>query len=115
MQDQYQTLLDAAAGGTSVSPKFAVSEGVKQGSIMITTSSAYDGTTGTIALQGSNDDINYQAVLQDDNVTAISATLLVSQNTSFLLKLVLYKFYKLVYTKGNAGAGTVTANFNGKV
>ncbi len=115
MQDQYQTILNAVLGNTSVTTSFSINDGVKQGSIMITTSSAYNGTTGTAVLNGSNDNTNFQAVLQDDNSTAMSFTLTVSQNSTFLLKRVLYKYYQLVYTKGNASAGTLTVNFIGKI
>ena len=115
IQDQYCTLLNLQDAGTSLSPSLTIKNGVKYGSIVITTSSTYNGTTGTIALQGSNDNSNFQAVLQDDNATAMSFTPAASSTYTFLLKAVLFKYYKLVYTKGDASAGTITSNFIGKI
>ena len=117
-QDDQFTFFNGAAGGTNAnSGMLTVAAGVKSGSIMISTNSAYDGTTGTVVLQGSNDGgTTWAGVLQDDNATAMSFTLAAGANTdTFQLKRVLFKFYRLVYTAGNATLGTVTANYVGKI
>lgn len=113
--DQYNTLLNAVTAATSVSPSFTVQDGVDSGSIQITTSSTFNGSTSTAVLKGSNDNSNFTQVYQSDGTTAMSFTLAAaSTNYSWLMGRVLYKFYQLVYTKGDATLGTVTANFIGK-
>lgn len=90
-------------------------EGVETGSIIITTPAAFTGTTGTIDLYGSNDGVNFAVVYQDDNVTPMSFTLATGANTySWQIKRTLYKHYRIVYTVGDASAGTILATFIGK-
>ncbi len=79
------------------------------GSLQTITSSNFAGTTGTIALQGSNDGTNFTRVYANDGVTALSQTL-IAASTSYVWELqrVLYQTYRIVYTKGNASAGSIT-------
>lgn len=113
--DYYDTMFAGVAGGTTVTSNASiVADGVKTGSIDIVTNSAYNGTTGTAVLQQSNDNTNWAGVLQDDNVTACSFTLATASTYTWQLKAVLFKYYRIVYTKGDATLGTVTANFIGK-
>ncbi len=115
-QDQYTTVLNGASAASSISPSFRIEDGVKQGSVMVTTSSTYNGTTGTIALKGSNDNSNFQTVLQNDGTTPMSITMATgANNNTFEIERVLYKYYQIVYTKGDATLGTLTGNFNGKI
>ena len=80
------------------------------GSIQIVTSSDFAGTTGTIALKGSNDGVNFSTIYANDGVTALSFTLTAGNNTYvWELGTVLYGTYQLVYTAGNASAGTISA------
>lgn len=114
--DYYCTMFNAADGGTTANSVTAqVSDGVKFGSIDIVTSSSYNGTTGTAVLQQSNDNINWAGVLQDDNTTPMSFTLATNSTYTWQLKAVLFKFYRIVYTKGDTTLGTIIANFVGKV
>jgi hypothetical protein len=109
------TMFNAAAGGTTANSTTAtIADGVKIGSIEIVTNSAYNGTTGTAVLQGSNDNTTFATVKQDDNTTDMSFTLAVSSTYTWYLKAVLFKFYRIVYTKGDATLGTITANLVGK-
>lgn len=113
--DYYCTMFNAAAGGTTANSTTAtVADGVKIGSIEIVTNSAYNGTTGTAVLQGSNDNSTFATVKQDDNTTDMSFTLATNSTYTWYLKAVLFKFYRIVYTKGDATLGTVTANLVGK-
>ncbi len=113
--DYFSTMLPSVPGGTTVtSAASIVADGVKIGSIEIVTNSAYDGTTGTAVLQGSNDNVTYATVKQDDNTTDMSFTLATASTYTWYLKAVLFKYYKIVYTKGNTNTGTVTANMIGK-
>lgn len=112
--DYYCTMFNAAAGGTTANSITAtVADGVKYGSITIITSSAYNGTTGTAVLQGSNDNSTFQGVLQDDNTTAMSFTLATNSTYLWELKIVAFKFYRIVYTKGDSTLGTLTVNMRG--
>lgn len=111
--DQNKTLMNGTSLATTANFDFTIEDGVERGSIHIVTDSDFNGTTSTLALQASNDNSNWAIVYQDDNVTAMSFTLAASSNYSFLLKGVFYQFYRLVYTKGNASAGTAVANFRG--
>ncbi len=113
--NQEVVLFNSAPAATSASNIVVVDNGVLIGSIQIATDSAYNGTTATMALQGSNDNVSYGAILQDDNSTAMSFTLGAASSTyTFILKAVCYKYYKVVYTKGDASAGVLTVNFIGK-
>ena len=113
--DQLYTIFNAIPGGASLtSPAMIVDNGVKIGSIEIVTPSAYNGTTGTAVLQGTNDGVNWAGVLQDDNVTAMSFTLATNSTYTWYLKAVLFKYYRIVFTHGDASAGTVSATFVGK-
>lgn len=112
--DYFSTMLNSASGGTTITTDSStVADGVKYGSITVITNSTYDGTTGTVVLQGSNDNSTFQGVLQDDNTTAMSFTLATNSTYLWELKIVAFKFYRIVYTKGNATIGTVTANMRG--
>lgn len=113
-KDQELIVFNAIPSATSISNIIVGESGVAFGSITNYTSSNFDGTTSTLALQGSNDNIIYGAVLQDDNTTAMSFTLAVSGTYTFILKALEYKYYKLVYTKEDATAGTLTSKFVGK-
>lgn len=107
-------MFNAAAGGTTANSTTAtIADGVKIGSIEIVTSAAYNGTTGTAVLQD-NDNTTFATVKQDDNTTDMSFTLAVSSTYTWYLKAVLFKFYRIVYTKGDATLGTITANLVGK-
>lgn len=113
--DYYSTMLGGIVGGTSVTSKVStVTDGVKIGSIEVVTNSAYDGTSGTVTLQESNDNITFSTVKQDDNTTDMSFTIATNSTYKWYLKAVLAKFYQIVYAHGDATVGTVTANFVGK-
>lgn len=112
-EDQFKTIM-AAPGGTTANFSWTIQDGVKIGSICISTNSAYDGTTGTAVLQACNDNTNWAGVLQDDNSTAMSFTLATASTYTWELKSVSRKYYRIVYTKGNATDGTITADFIGK-
>ncbi len=115
LSDLVWPMLNAVPGGTTVtSDALSMSDGVKFGSIVIATDASYNGTTGTAVLQGSNDGASWPGVLQDDNTTAMSFTLATASTYTWQLKTVLFRFYRIVYTHGDASAGTVTANFVGK-
>lgn len=113
--DYYSTMFNAAPGGTTATSNVSiVDDGVKIGSIEIVTNAAYNGTTGTAVLQGSNDNVTYATVKQDDNSTDMSFTLATASTYTWYLKAVLFKYYKVVYTKGDATLGTITVNMIGK-
>ncbi len=113
--DYFCTMFNSATGGTTANSTTAtVADGVKCGSIQIVTDSAYNGTSGTAVLQASNDNVNFATVKQDDNTTDMSFTLATASIYSWYLKAVLFKFYRISYTKGDASTGTITANFVGK-
>lgn len=116
MQDQFVTIFNAiSATATVASETITVFDSIIQGSIMITTDSGFLGTTGTFVLQASNDNINYATVTQDDNTTAMSYTVSNGANSYVMqLKRILFKYYKVVYTKGDASAGIIVGNFIGK-
>lgn len=113
--DYFSTMFNAALGNvTATSAASNVADGVKIGSIEVETDSNYNGTTGTVVLQGSNDNVKYATVKQDDNTTDMSFTIATNSTYTWYLKAVLFKYYQIVYTKGDASAGTFTANFIGK-
>ncbi|MCC7514534.1 MAG: hypothetical protein IT212_07560 [Bacteroidia bacterium] len=113
--DYYSTMLNGVAGDTTVTSGVStIPNGVKIGSIEIVTNSAYNGTTGTATLQGSNDNSTFATVKQDDNSTDMEFTLATASTYTWYLKAVLFKYYRIAYAKGNASAGTVTANMVGK-
>lgn len=116
IQDQFETIFnDTSAAATVDSQVINTQNNILQGSIQLVTNSAFNGTTSTIALKGSNDNSNWSTVYQDDNVTPATFTMSSGANDyTFSLKRILYRFYKVVYTKGDAAAGTLTANFIGK-
>lgn len=103
------------SGATTTSSPAALQDGIKIGSILNSTSSTYVGTTATIALYGSNDNITYAAVMQDDNVTPCSFTLAAASSTyTWELKAAVFKYYRILYTKGDASVGTITSILAGK-
>lgn len=90
-------------------------DGVESGVIQITTDAAYDGTTGTLALYGSADGVNYGIVYQDDNTTPMSFTPAAGANSlSWLIKRTMYGWYRILYTKGDGTVGVIIARFIGK-
>lgn len=105
---QTSRVMSAADATTSANFTFTPGSG-KTGSIHIITSSTFSGTTGTIALQGSNDGSTWATVYANDGTTALSFTL-TAASTSYVWELenVMYLSYRLVYTKGNTTAGTIT-------
>lgn len=84
------------------------------GSIQIFTNSAFDGTTSTTALEGSNDGgIVWSTVFEDDNVTPLSFTLSAGANSFvWIFKTIAFNKYRIVYTVGDATAGTINAYLN---
>lgn len=114
-EDQYIDLMSvvtAAASSNNDTPLLA--DGLSHGNIQITTSAAFNGTTSTIALQGSNDAVTWSTAYQDDNVTPVSFTPAAASTYNVLLKKIMYRYYRLVYTVGDATLGTVSAIFVGK-
>ncbi len=88
---------------------------VKVGSIVVSTPSTFNGTTTTVTLQASNDNVTWFGVVQDDNTTPMAFTLSSGTNTAeWQLKAVLFRTYRIVYVHGDASAGTWSAVFIGK-
>lgn len=115
LQDQYTDVIKSGTtAATTANFDLNIKDGIKQGSIHIVTDSSFNGTTGTLALKGSNDGENFVTLYADDGTTPLSFTLAVSSQYVFELKRLLYTKYRLVYTKGDASAGSLKANFNGK-
>lgn len=114
-EDYYITLMNAesAAVSNNFSTPF-LPGGLIHGNIQASTSSTFVGTTATLALQASNDGTTWSTVYQDDGTTPVSFTLAASSIYNALLKRLLYRSYRLVYTKGDASAGTITATFLAK-
>lgn len=80
------------------------------GSIQISTSAAFNGSTTTAAIQCSNDGTIWSTLYADDNVTPVTFTLTAGENSYIcLMKAAGFEFYRIVYTKGNATLGTVKA------
>lgn len=89
---------------------FAVTTSARIGSIQIITNSAFDGTTGTVVLEGSNDGTNWIGVFKDDDVTPLSFTLAAGENNyAWIFKTIAFFQYRIVYTVGDATTGTVNA------
>lgn len=83
------------------------------GSVQVSTSTTFIGSTGTVTLQASNDNSVWSQVYADDNTTALSFTLSNGFNIyDWLIKNMFYKYYRILYTPGNASAGTVKAVLN---
>lgn len=113
-QDDQQNIFPIGKlANASLSVVIKPDQGSKQGSMHFITDSSYNGTTGTIALLGSNDNSNFTTVYEDDDTTAMSFTLAASSQYVFQIKRRLFKYYKVVYTKGDASAGTITGDFVG--
>lgn len=112
--DQFATLMNAHSALTTSNFTWPIHDNVDMGSVHIFVSASFVGTTATLALQGSNDNTNFGTVFQNDGTTPVSFTLAASDNKFVDMQRVLYKYYRLVYTAGNASAGTITANFIGK-
>lgn len=80
------------------------------GSIIITTSADFNGTTSTAALKGSNDGVKWADVAGDDGETPVTAALTAADAAYvWQLKAVLFSRYRIVYDKGDATTGTVNA------
>lgn len=110
---QTTTLLSAVTATTSITGVITTNQRVQIISIQTYTSSTYAGTTATMTLKGSNDGINWSTMYADDNVTALSCTLTTGVSTcDWIIKSAVYKYYLVIYTKGNASAGTVTTTVN---
>lgn len=112
--DQFGTLMNAHSATVSSNFTWQVQDGVDSGSVHAIVSSTFVGTTATLALLGSNDNTNFGTVFQNDGITPVSFTLAASDNKFIDMQRVLYKYYRLVYTAGDASAGTITANYIGK-
>lgn len=112
--DQFVTLMDGYIHSTSANFTWTIQDGVKIGSIHIHVSSTFVGTTATILLLGSNDGSNFGTVYRLDETTPVSFTLAANDNKIAELLRVSLKYYRLVYDKGDASAGTIDANFIGK-
>ena len=110
---QTSIIMNSVGANTSGNFSMQMANGRRVGSIQIYTNSAFNGSTGTAALQGSNDGTNWATVYADDNVTALSFTLATGENHyAWVLKTIAFNQYRIVYTKGNASAGTVKAVLN---
>lgn len=107
--DQTEVLTTDAVSTTAVSLPFLIKSGYGSGSVVAVTTSAFNGTTSTLSLKGSIDGITYVQVYMDDDVTALTSTLATNSTYTFLLKKVLFKYYKLVYVVGDATLGTFSA------
>jgi hypothetical protein len=110
---QIQFMSAVTATVTATYPVVSVTSSVNgsAGSVQIKTNSAFNGTTSTAALNGSNDGVIWFPVLQSDGVTAMSYTLTASFNKPFNLVTIQYRLYEIIYTKGDATAGTVSATW----
>jgi len=105
---QAKTIMNDVTAATSLTVAFETPQTATTGSIQNTTSGAFDGTTSTLALQGSNDNVNWSTVFQDDNVTPLSFTLSAGNNSYvWVNKAQVFRYYRVVYTKGDATAGTI--------
>lgn len=115
-KDQMGIMLNAVPANADLTSNYlTMDDGVLIGSIEVTTSATFNGTTSTVTLQGSNDNVTFATVLQDDLTTSMAFTLNAASSTyTWYLKAVLFKYYKIVYAKGDASAGSVSANFIGK-
>lgn len=103
-------IINAVTAGNSANFTYEPGNG-RIGSIVTTTSAAYNGTTGTIKLYGSNDGENFTQLYANDGVTALSFTLGVSGTYVWQIQNVMFLQYQIVYTKGDASAGTITSNY----
>lgn len=113
-KDQIVTLFRSKNMDATVSEIIVPDDSVYQASIIAHTDSTFNGTTSTLSLKVSNDNINYAQAYADDDTTPLTFTLSASSNYSFLLKKVLFRYYKLTYTIGDASAGILDATFIGK-
>lgn len=112
MTDQEGSLWGYSDGASPIENEVACESGDKIGSIVISTNGDYNGTTGTIELLGSNDNDVYTPVLQDDNVTPMAFTLNGPLDfRTFVLKAVVYKYYRVSYLPGDTTNGGVSAVF----
>src|ERR1035437_5532184 len=107
--DQTEVVATSVASTVAISFPFLIKSGYTQGSVVSVTDSTFNGTTSTLSLKGSIDGITYVQVDMDDDVTALTSTLATNSTHTFLLKKVLFKYYKLVYVVGDATLGTFSA------
>ncbi len=110
-QIQFMNAVTATVTATYLVVPVTSSVNGTSGSVQIKTSSTFNGTTSTVALNGSLDGIAWFPVLQNDGVTAMSYTLTASFNKPFNLVTIQYRLYEIIYTKGDATAGTVSATW----
>jgi len=112
-QQPTQTLLAAVTATVSNTGVITTVPRAQIMTIQTYTSSTFTGTTGTVTLKGSNDGVNWSTLYADDNTTALSCTLTTGVSTcDWIIKSAAYHFYLVIYTKGNASAGTVTTTVN---
>ena len=110
---QSATLLTAVTATTSITGVITTAPRVQIMNIQTYTNSAYSGTTATVALKGSNDGVSWATLYADDNTTALSFTITAASTSyDWLVKAAMYKYYLVIYTKGNASAGTITTTYN---
>ena len=113
-KDQVITLFNTQPMSATISQIAVVDDTVYQGSILCTTDSTFNGSTSTLTIYISNDNVTYAQGYADDDVTPLTFTLAASSTYSFPLKRILFKYYKLTYTVGNASAGVLNATYVGK-
>lgn len=107
------SVASTASGNYSTGEIQTFPAGARVGSVQISTSASFNGSTTTAAFQGSNDGTTWSTVYQDDNETAMTFTLSSGENSYvWILKVIAFSQYRIVYTKGNASAGTVKALMN---
>lgn len=114
-KDQAILVFNSISAATSLTNIVVVDDDHNVGNILLGTDSTFNGTSATFTLQGSNDNVTYTTVFQDDNTTPMSFTPATSSTYCFLLKRILFKYYKVIYTKGDASAGVIVATYFGKI
>src|ERR1035437_2567883 len=107
--DQVETLVTGGVSATTTNYSFTPKSNYIQGNIVAVTDSTFNGTTTTLSLKGSNDGVTFVQVYADDDITALTYTLSTNSTYAFLLKRILFKHYKLIYTTGDATLGTYSA------
>lgn len=110
---QTSTLLAAVTASTSITGVVTTAPRVQIMNIQTYTSSAFDGSTSTLTLKGSNDGVSWSTLYADDNTTALSFTMAAgARQYDWIVKAAVYKYYLVTYTKGNATAGTLSTTVN---
>lgn len=109
--DQFGTPMNGHSALVSSSFSWMAQDGASFGSIHAVPSAAYVGTTATLSLKGSNDNVNFGTVFQDDGITPVSFTFTTAlENKMTEINRILYKYYQLDYDAGDASAGTIMVN-----